>query len=167
MIDNPDQLLKLINIGVYVIGVRDGESQNAFTASWVTQISFYPILLAIAVNPKNYSYELLKAGAICTINVLSDNQIKIADHFGNSFRSLPHKMAGYTWRTNATRPPMLAASLAYFDCNVIHWVAADTGSHKLAICEVAAAAQLNSGTPMLYTQTGALDGSGKLYSPVL
>ncbi|MGH8498749.1 MAG: flavin reductase family protein [Methylococcales bacterium] len=164
MIENPDQLLKLINVGVYVIGVRDGERQNAFTASWVMQISFDPILLAIAVNPGNYSYDLLRATGTCTVNVLSDKQISIADHFGNSFRSLPDKMAGYTWRSDAKRPPILEESLAYFDCNVIHWVGADTGSHKLAVCEVAAAARINGGTPMLYTQTGTLDGSSDLYS---
>ncbi|MCI0663209.1 MAG: flavin reductase family protein [Acidobacteria bacterium] len=163
MIENPDQIMKVISIGVYVIGVRDGERQNAFTASWVTQISFDPVLLVIAVNPKNYSYDLLKASGICTVNVLSDKQIKIAGHFGNSFQSLPDKMAGYIWRSDATRPPILEESLAYFDCNVIHWVAADTGSHKLAVCEVAAAAQRNSGIPLLYTQTGALDGSSELY----
>ncbi len=164
MIENPDQLLKLINIGVYVIGVRNRKRQNAFTAAWVMQISFDPILLAIAVNPKNYSYDLLKSSGICTVNVLSDKQVKIAEHFGNSFRSHPDKMAAYPWRTSATRPPILEESLAYFDCNVIHWVTADTGSHKLAVCEVAVAARLDSGTPLLYAQTGTLDGSSELYS---
>lgn len=169
MIDNPHQLLKLINIGVYVIGVRDGERQNAFTASWVMQISFDPILLAIAVNPKNFSYDLLKAGGICTVNVLADNQVKVADHFGISVRSLPDKMDGYTWRTEVTGAPILADALAYLECKVTHWDVNGSdpdypGSHRLAICEVVDGKQLRSGTPMLYTQTGTLDGSSELYN---
>ncbi|MGH9960392.1 MAG: flavin reductase family protein [Pyrinomonadaceae bacterium] len=169
MIENPDQLLKLINVGVYVIGVRDGERQNAFTAAWVMQISFDPILLAIAVNPKNYSCELLKAGGICTVNVLADNQSKIAGHFGNSFLSVPDKMDGYTWRAEVTGAPILANSLAYFECKVTHWDVTGSdpnypSSHRLAICEVVEGKQLNTGTPMLYTQTGTLDGSSELYN---
>ncbi|MGH8497727.1 MAG: flavin reductase family protein [Methylococcales bacterium] len=164
MIKNPDPIMKLISVGVYVIGVREGERQNAFTASWVTRISFAPILLAMAVNPKNYSYDMLKASGICTVNVLSDKQIKIADRFGNSYRTLPDKMSGFRWRTDPTRPPILEESLAYLDCNVLQWVPFDIGSHKLAICEVVAAGQLNSGTPLLYTQTGNLDGTSDVSS---
>ncbi|MGR9053980.1 MAG: flavin reductase family protein [Gammaproteobacteria bacterium] len=164
MIENPDQIMKLLNVGVYVIGVHDGQQRNAFTASWVMQISFDPILLAVAVNPKNYSYEMLKASGMCTVNVLSDQQVKIADRFGNSFRDMPDKMEGFAWHSDPGRPPILEESLAYFDCNVRKWVPFDTGSHKLAICDVASAKQLNDGTPMLYTQTGTLDGSGDLYA---
>lgn len=164
MIENPDRIMKWINTGVYVVGVRDGERQNAFTASWIMQASFAPLLLTIAVNPGNYSYDLLKKSGMCTVNVLSDQQIGIAGHFGNSFRSLPNKMAGYTWRNDAGRPPILEESLAYFDCDVIHWIEVGTGSHKLAVCQVVAAAQLNSGIPLLYSQTGTLDGSSELYA---
>ena len=164
MIENPDQIMKLINVGVYVIGVHRGEHKNAFTASWVMQSSFDPILLTIAVNPKNYSYDMMRQNGMCTVNVLSDQQVSIADHFGHSFRQMPDKMDGYAWRSEPGRPPVLEIAWAYFDCNVRHWVAADTGSHKLAICEVVSAARLNSGTPMLYTQTGTIDGSSDLYA---
>ncbi len=168
MIEDPDRLMKLISTGVYVIGVRDGERRNAFTASWVTQISFDPILLAIAVNPRNYSYEMLEASGVCTVNVLADTQGGIAGHFGNSFRSVPDKMAGYRWRAGVTGAPILADGLAYFECELTHWDVTGSdpdhpSSHRLAICRVIEGKELNTGTPMLYAQTGTLDGSGDLY----
>ena len=80
MINNPEQLFKQISHGVYVIGVSDGTRQNAFTAAWVMQVSFKPPLLAISINPKGYCYEILQAGGICSVNVLSQHQAELAEH---------------------------------------------------------------------------------------
>jgi flavin reductase (DIM6/NTAB) family NADH-FMN oxidoreductase RutF len=158
MIENAEALAKQISHGVYVIGVGKGERQNAFTAAWVMQVSFEPLLLAISINPGHYSYQLLQESGICTVNVLGRDQYAIAEHFG---RSTPDKMKGFEWKTSKTGAPVLAESLAYFDCEVSHY--ADGGDHKIAVCKVVAAAALNQGLPMLYSQTGDMDGSSELY----
>jgi flavin reductase (DIM6/NTAB) family NADH-FMN oxidoreductase RutF len=158
MIENPAELVKLISHGVYVIGVRDGERRNAFTAAWVMQVSFDPLLLALSINPEHYSYQLLKAGGVCTVNVLSRDQYAVAEHFG---RSAADKMAGFDWGTAATGAPVLSSSLAYFDCRVSHY--ADAGDHRIAVCEVLAGAVLHPGRPLFYNQTGDMDGSSELY----
>lgn len=158
MIENAEILAKQISHGVYVIGVRDGERQNAFTAAWVMQVSFDPLLLAVSINPAHYSYQLLQAGGICTVNVLGQGQYALAEHFG---RSAKDKMAGFQWQTAKTGAPVLSESLAYFDCQVCHY--ADAGDHKIAVCKVVAAAELNQGRPLLYSQTGDMDGSSELY----
>ncbi len=158
MIEHADTVLKQINHGVYVIGVGTGERQNAFTAAWVMQVSFNPLLLAISINPAHYSYRLLQDSGVCAVNVLGRDQFALAEHFG---RSAKDKMAGFQWRQAETGAPILSESLAYFDCRVSHY--ADAGDHKIAVCEVLAAATLNPGRPLLYSQTGDMDGSSKLY----
>ncbi|MCL7420463.1 MAG: flavin reductase family protein [Methylobacter sp.] len=160
MIENPDSLFKLISHGIYVIGVSDGIHQNAFTAAWVMQASFDPLLLALSINPQHYSYKLLQAGGICTVNVLGQHQQAIAEHFGRP--GLRDKMAGFQWQISQTGAPILSESLAYFDCEVSHY--ADAGDHKIAICTVIDAAMLNQGQPLLYVQTGDMDGSSELYA---
>jgi flavin reductase (DIM6/NTAB) family NADH-FMN oxidoreductase RutF len=122
------------------------------------QVSFNPPLLAIGINPESYSYQLLQAGGVCTVNVLGDDQYALAEHFG---RSVKDKMAGFQWQKGTTGAPILSESLAYFDCQVSHY--ADAGDHKIAVCKVIAAARLNNGRPLLYNQTGDLDGSSGLY----
>lgn len=149
--------VKLISHGVYVIGVGVGERQNAFTAAWVMQVSFDPLLLAISINPEHYSYRLLQESGICTVNVLGQDQYALAQHFG---RSAPDKMAGFQWRQAETGAPVLSEGLAYFDCRVSHY--ADAGDHKIAVCKVVATAKLNQGQPLLYSQTGDMDGSSEL-----
>ncbi|MDP2902937.1 MAG: flavin reductase family protein [Methylovulum sp.] len=158
MTNNIDSLFKQISHGVYVIGVTDGEKTNAFTAAWVMQVSFKPPLLAISINPKHYSYPLMQAGGICSVNVLGQDQFSVAGHFGRSGKD---KMAGFEWQKAITGAPILASSLAYFDCKASHYT--DAGDHKIAVCQVLAAATLNQGKPLLYNQTGDMDGGSKLY----
>ena len=158
MIENSEALFKQISHGVYVVGVSDGERQNAFTAAWVMQVSFNPPLLAISINPEHYSYQLLQTGGVCTVNVLGQDQYAIAEHFG---RSSKDKMAGFQWQKAKTGAPVLSESLAYFDCQLSHYT--DAGDHKIAVCKVIAAARLNEGHPLLYSQTGEMDGSSELY----
>ncbi|MDD5579097.1 MAG: flavin reductase family protein [Methylobacter sp.] len=159
MIENLETLFKQISCGVYVIGVSDGIHQNAFTAAWVMQVSFKPPLLAFSINPGHYSYNLLQAGGICSVNVLSQEQFRIAEHFGCS--GINHKMAGFQWQEDKTGAPILTKSLAYFDCQVSHYT--DAGDHRIAVCKVLAAGKLNEGRPLLYGQTGDMDRSSKIY----
>ena len=70
-------------------------------------------------------------------------------------------MTGFHWQQGATGAPVLSECLAYFDCQVSHYT--DAGDHKIAVCKVIAAAKLNNGHPLLYNQTGDMDGSSALY----
>ena len=159
MIKNPEQLFKQISQGVYVIGVSDGRRQNAFTAAWVMQVSFKPPLLAISINPNSYSYQILQAGGICSVNILGQSQVELAEHFG---QSAIDKMASHKWQSAQTGAPILSESLAYFDCKVSHY--SEAGDHMIAICTVMSAEKLNEGQPLLYKHTGDLDGSSQLYN---
>ena len=158
MIANIENLVKQMSHGVYVIGVTDGLQQNAFTAAWVMQASFKPPLLALSINPEHFSYKLLHAGRVCSINVLAQHQYAIAEHFGHSAKD---KMAGFQWQPDITRAPILSEALAYFDCRVSHYT--DAGDHIIALCQVVSAGILNQGKPLLYNQTGNMDGSSELY----
>ncbi|MFA5983534.1 MAG: flavin reductase family protein [Methylococcaceae bacterium] len=160
MAENQQKLDKLISQGVYVVGVCDQQHENAFTAAWVMQVSFQPFLLAFSISPEHYSYQLLQAGGVCTINVLEQTQQAIAQHFGSHSHS--DKMAGYLWQKANSGAPILLSSLAYFDCLVSHY--ADAGDHKIVVCQVQDAGRLNEGQPMLYSQTGDMDGSSQLRS---
>jgi flavin reductase (DIM6/NTAB) family NADH-FMN oxidoreductase RutF len=159
MIENPSLLFKQITHGVYVISVANGSEQNAFTAAWVMQVSFAPPMIAFSINPGHYSWTLLKASGVCTVNVLGQNHLAIADHFGHA--GVKDKMTTYRWQTGKTIAPVLTDSLAYFDCKLSHTT--DAGDHKIAVCEVISAAELNSGWPLLYSQTGNMDSSSTLY----
>ncbi len=55
----PIELFRRLSTGVYVVGVAHEGRANAFTAAWITQVSFDPLLVALSVNPQNFSHSLL------------------------------------------------------------------------------------------------------------
>lgn len=154
-----NELVKQISHGVYVIGVGDGEHQNAFTAAWVMQVSFSPLLLAFSINPKSRSYSMLRNSGVCAISVLKQNQTALAQHFASSNVD---KMTGYQWQYATSSAPILSESSAYFDCKATQTV--EAGDHVLVVCEVIDADYLQQGQPMLYCETGDMDGSSKLFN---
>src|SRR5680860_945730 len=68
-------LFQRLTQGVYVVGVAHGEVRNAFTAAWVMQVSFDPLLLALSINPHHSSYGLLKEGRAFSVNVLKKGPV--------------------------------------------------------------------------------------------
>jgi flavin reductase (DIM6/NTAB) family NADH-FMN oxidoreductase RutF len=68
------ELFKRISLGVYVVGVTDGHRKSAFTAAWVTQVSFKPLMLAISVNPHSSTFPLLESSQTFSVNVLAEDQ---------------------------------------------------------------------------------------------
>ena len=152
-------IFKNITHGVYVISVSDGERKNAFTAAWVMQVSFNPALICFSINPRHYSYEILKKGGVCCLSILDNQQFIEVDHFGQS--STNDKMEGFLWLKTKTGAPALAESLAYFDCQVEQCSSA--GDHELVVCRVVDTVFIRDGEPMLYVDTENMDQSSELY----
>ena len=93
-------LFQRLTQGVYVVGVAHGEVRNAFTAAWVMQVSFDPLLLALSINPHHSSYGLLKEGRAFSVNVLKKGQLDLAAHYGRP--AGPDKLALIELRVKRT-----------------------------------------------------------------
>jgi flavin reductase (DIM6/NTAB) family NADH-FMN oxidoreductase RutF len=160
--ENIAALFRRLTTGVHVIGVAQGEHRNAFTAAWVVQTSFHPLLLALSINPEHASYGLLKNGGGFTVNVLRRGQLALARHFGTSSGRDIDKLAQVRWRPGKSGAPILLEGLAYLDCRLERLVPA--GDHELALGEVIDGAILAPDAMALtYAETGDLDGSSELY----
>jgi flavin reductase (DIM6/NTAB) family NADH-FMN oxidoreductase RutF len=155
-------LFHRLTLGVYVVGVADGERRGAFTAAWVMQASFDPLLLALSINPGNASYELLHAGGGMTVNVLSQGQMELARRFGTRSGRDEDKLTGVRWRPGRTGAPILEEALAYFDCQLASRTRA--GDHELILGKVIDGRLLvPQAIPLAYRETGDMDRSSALY----
>jgi flavin reductase (DIM6/NTAB) family NADH-FMN oxidoreductase RutF len=159
VIENVDQLMKNISHGMYVISVNNNQQKNAFTAAWVMQVSFDPLLICFSINPQHRSYKLLKENSVCCISVLNTEQFREAGHFGQS--TTADKIHGFNWLKTEVGAPALAGSSAYFVCRVDHY--SDAGDHQLVICEVIDGKILSDKSVMLYSDTEDMDASSDLY----
>ncbi|SAK60629.1 flavin reductase domain-containing protein [Caballeronia temeraria] len=156
-------LFRCLSAGVYVIGVADGATRNAFTASSVMQVSFDPLLVALAINPSHASYPILDRGRAFSINVLRSDQKPLAEHFGTHTGSTIDKLSSTPWRAGRSGAPLLLDALAYFDCRLFTEV--EAGDHRLVIGGVIDGAVLSpEAQPLLYVATGDLDQSAQLYA---
>lgn len=153
------RLVRSLTTGVYVVGVADGEMRNAFTAAFVMQVSFDPLLLALGINPDHSSYGLLKRSGAFSINVLKKSQLELAAHFGGPAST--NKLASMEWTPGRTGVPLLPQCLAWFECQAIGEYPA--GDHVLILGKVVDGRLLDSkAEPLMYSDTGALDGAAAL-----
>jgi flavin reductase (DIM6/NTAB) family NADH-FMN oxidoreductase RutF len=153
-------LFERLSQGVYVVGVAHGEARNAFTAAWVMQASYDPLLLALSVNPENSSYALLKERRAFSVNVLKKGQLDLAAHFGRSDGS--DKLVSTRWTTGRFGLPLLSEALAWFECRVVSEHRA--GDHRLVLGRVVDGKLLDSeAEAMSYRETGTMDGAIALF----
>jgi flavin reductase (DIM6/NTAB) family NADH-FMN oxidoreductase RutF len=155
-------LFRRVTTGVYVIGVADGDRRNAFTAAWLTQVSFDPLLLALSVNREHASYPLLLGGGGFVVNVLRRDQLQLAQAFGTSSGRDQDKLAGIPWHPAPSGAPILTQAIAWLDCRLHDRVAA--GDHEIILGRPVAGELVEpDASPLLYPDTGELDGSRELY----
>ena len=127
--------LRKIPHGVYIIGVKQGTQLNAFTATWLTQSSFTPPLIAVGVKKDSSSFEMMKSDRVFTVNLLGKDQKSIAEHFVKPAKVVGEKLNEMRYRTARTGAPILEDAIAYVECE-IREIANEGGDHAIVIGEV-------------------------------
>ena len=132
MSDAPLELFRCLTNGLYVVGVAHDNRRNAFTAAWITQVSFDPLLLALSIHPAHASYPILMAAGLFTVSVLRQDQLELARHFGTQSGRVIDKLVGQRWQAALEGAPVLLDAAAYLECRLIGRYAA--GDHELNAC---------------------------------
>jgi flavin reductase (DIM6/NTAB) family NADH-FMN oxidoreductase RutF len=129
--------------GIYVLTSKAGEAVNGMIASWVSQVSYDPPIIMVAVHPNRYSHQLIEEGGCFALHILSDGQTDFLARFKGP--DVNHKFSGLNWTTGLTGCPILSDCLAYFECELkTHY---RPGNHTLFIGEVIRAGSLKEGKP--------------------
>ena len=153
-INERKKVLRLFTYGLYAIGVRRGDEANAFTANWLTQISFEPLLLALSVEKEAWSWPILAETRVFSINVLATGQRELAGLLGKSRRKVGDKLAKLSWQpAPLTGCPVLQQdALAFAECHItdIH----PGGDSWLVVAEVINVQSLRDGEPLTMKEAG-------------
>ncbi len=137
------RLLKAIPYGLFAVGVRSGEEANAFTANWLTQCSFEPPMLALAVENAGRSVALMRAAGAFSVNFWRAEQRREAARLARPAARAPQKLAELATRPGETGAPLLTDTLGYLECRVVE--ARATGDHTLFLAEIVAAGLFGEG----------------------
>jgi flavin reductase (DIM6/NTAB) family NADH-FMN oxidoreductase RutF len=128
-------VLRKIPHGVYVVGVAQDGVLNAFTATWLTQVSFTPALVALCVRKDSHSFAMVQASRVFSVNLLGKQQKLLAEHFVKPAAAAGEKLKGVPHRPGKTGAPILEEAMAHFECEVRE-IANIHGDHALVIGEV-------------------------------
>ena len=152
------KVLKRLEYGVYVVTMGQGETGNAFTASWLTQISSEPPMVALAVHNKHQSAPLIKKHKAFAVNLIAKGQEAVAKTYYGPAESGYAKLEGYDVKeAPATKSPIIPGAVGYLDCTLEQ--AITTGNHSLYIGKIEAA-KYESDEPILTSTNSNLRYTG-------
>lgn len=138
MADDIKKVLRKFEYGVYVVTMGKGHDGNAFTASWVTQVSSDPPMVAIAVHGNRQSIPMLKEHGSFVVNLIGEGQEAVAKTFYGPAESGYGKLkTAKIEESSESGSPVLSGVLAWADCTIVNSV--EVGNHWLFIGEVKAA----------------------------
>jgi flavorubredoxin/flavin reductase (DIM6/NTAB) family NADH-FMN oxidoreductase RutF len=130
-----DKALGRLSGGLYVVTAQQGEGQaarsGAMVASWVSQASFEPPGITVAVAKDRAIESLMQVGDRFVLNILrEDNHQKLLRHFLRRFPPGSDRFAGVNVLEGAAEGgPVLGDALAFLGCRVVqrmegpdHWI---------------------------------------------
>ncbi|MDM7958904.1 MAG: diflavin flavoprotein [Synechococcus sp. WH 8007] len=126
-----DKALGRLSGGLYVVTARQEERASAMVASWVSQASFDPPGITVAVAKDRAIEALLQVGDRFVLNILrEDNYQDLMRHFLKRFPPGADRFAGVSTLDGvATGGPVLGDALAFLGCRVSqrmegpdHWI---------------------------------------------
>jgi len=118
--------------GIYVLTTAVEETINGMIASWVSQVSYEPPLISVAVHPNRYSHLLIGQSKCFALHVVAKERTELLKRFKS-----PDPLAKYSgieWSKGKTGSPIIKDCIAWFECVVV--AAIEPGNHTVFIGKV-------------------------------
>ena len=130
-----DKALGRLSGGLYIVTAQKGDNRSAMLASWVSQASFKPLGLTIAVAKDRAIESLMRVGDSFVLNVLEENNYQpLMKHFLKRFGPGDDRFEGIDIQAAQNGSPILNDALAYLECEVKTRM--DCGDHWLVYATV-------------------------------
>ncbi|HJO60267.1 MAG TPA: flavin reductase family protein [SAR202 cluster bacterium] len=144
--------LRQISYGLYIMSASDGTNHSAGTINWLSQASFQPPMVMVAVKADSRLYELVEKTKVFAINILSDSQKQIAEDFFRPTTFEDNKLNGHSFIAGDKGAPILDEIYAHFECTVSGKM--ELGDHVIFAGEVVSVGQRGDGKPLEMSTTG-------------
>ncbi|GAO53564.1 flavin reductase family protein [Novosphingobium sp. MD-1] len=127
--------LRMIPYGIYVLTTSDADGAPfAATVNWVTQTSFAPPLVALAVKADSGSYAAFRATGVAVLNVLGKGQQGAAFTFFKPADYVDGKLSGESVRAAGNGALVLESAAAAVELRLVTVV--EEGDHHVILAEV-------------------------------
>lgn len=147
--------LRMIPYGLYVLTARTdgaGLGINAATVSWLSQASFDPPRIVVALGNGSGIWHGVQAAGAFAVNVLGTGQKALASSFFRQVDPEGDVLAGHRFHAGVTGAPILDDVPAYLECRVVQTL--DAGDHTFFLADIVAAGTQNELGALTMAETG-------------
>ncbi|MEX1021731.1 MAG: flavin reductase family protein [Dehalococcoidia bacterium] len=136
MADDPvSDALKKVQYSLVVVGSTSSEGEpNGMTANWMTQVSFDPRIIAVAIQEGAHTRANIDATGVFAISVLGEGAKDLSLKFTKKSTHGPERLEDEPVTTFETGAPVLDAAVGWFECRVVGQ--AQPGDHVVYFGEV-------------------------------
>ncbi len=146
-------VLRMFTYGLYAVTAKHGADLSVMTANWLTQCSFEPPLLMLAVESDSHTRQVIESSRAFAINLYESGQRELAGNLGRTFGKHPEKIAAVIWKPGPlTGSPLLDSALAWVECKIVSRLPA--GDHILFVAEVVEVGLNRDGAPLTLKEAG-------------
>ncbi len=151
-------VLRHFPYGLYALTVQHNGEEHGMTANWVSQASFEPPMVVVAVENSSKTIGMIRDARHFALNVLRQGQQELATKLGRSSANAPQKLKGVKTKPSPrSGAPILADALGWVECRLV--VTLPSGDHTLVLGEVIEAGVEHEGEPLTLQEAG-LEYSG-------
>jgi flavin reductase (DIM6/NTAB) family NADH-FMN oxidoreductase RutF len=118
-----------------VLTSRCADRYGAATVTWVSQASFKPPLIMVAVRQQSTVFGCLKDGGIAALHIVGDDQLELARRFFATTDARPGTINGEPFAEGQTTAPVLPSLPACAECSVERIIDIG-GDHAVVILRV-------------------------------
>jgi len=142
----------MFTYGLHVVASAGPDGPRAATLSWVTQVSFEPRLIAVAVRKGTGIHDAIVASRRFALHVIGREQPDFAKAF---FKAGPagagaEEIAGYRFTLSERGVPVFEAAPAWLECESVESVCSEsTADHELLVARVIDSGYRSPGVPVL------------------
>src|SRR5262249_11554219 len=109
--------MRRVPTGVTVVTSFKDDEPRGITVNAFASVSAEPPTLLICINRAARSYLYISASGVFCVNVLAGSQRALAERFSGKIRD--RQFEGVPYRVGATGAPVLAGTIAHFECTVV------------------------------------------------
>lgn len=118
-LDTLRAIMRMFHYGLFVATCRGVDGPRAATVSWVTQVSFDPKQVAVALRKGTAICDAVQVERRFGLHMVGEHQPEFARAFFRVTQIGAEEVGGYRFTTSASGVPILHAAIAWLECEVM------------------------------------------------
>jgi flavin reductase (DIM6/NTAB) family NADH-FMN oxidoreductase RutF len=146
------KVLRLLTNGMYILTSRSETGYGAATITWVSQASFKPPLLMVALRKDGSAFQCVAESRTAVLHILDNGQQDIAQKFFAATEESQGLLNSEPYSEGTIGAPVLENLGAYLECKALE-ILEKHGDHAIVVFEVLNAVLRRDVVPLTVTRS--------------